>query len=153
MIARVLAIALLACAAAACATDRTTHKETLNMNDDDDGPGAPSRGAPPVVTPIENGGVRYQQDMEAGRHGGGGLGGYLVAVDPTSDERLWMVKVYAVTDESAAGVSTPGCYFRHMTLLAGKNVLEIQNEVGGVFRVDLAKRTSTWVSGPDFASH
>jgi hypothetical protein len=40
-----------------------------------------------------------------------------------------------------------------MTLLAGKNALEIENEVGGVFRVDLAKRTSTWVSGPDFAPH
>ena len=152
MIERVLAIALLACAAAACATNRTTDKESLPMNDDD-GPGAPSRGAPPVVAPIDNGGVRYQQDMDAGHHGGGGLGGYLVAVDPASGERLWMVKVYEVTDHSAAGVSTPGCYFRRMTLLPDKNALEIQNEVGGVFRVDLAKRTSTWVSGPDFAAH
>jgi len=152
MTGRFLAILLLACAAAACATDRTNHKETLLMNDDD-GPGAPSRGAPPVVAPIENGGVRYQQDMDAGHHGGGGLGGYLTAVDAASGKRLWMLKVYEVTDDSAAGVSTPGCYFRRMTLLAGKNALEIENEVGGVFRVDLAKRTSTWVSGPDFAPH
>lgn len=152
MIGRFLVILLLACAAAACATDRTNHKESLPMNDDD-GPGAPSRGAPPAVAPIENGGVRYQQDMDAGHHGGGGLGGYLAAVDAASGERLWMIRVYEVTDESAAGVSTPGCYFRRMTLLAGKNVLEIENEVGGVFRVDLAKRTSTWVSGPDFAPH
>ena len=102
MIGRVLAIALLACAAAACATDRTHDKETLPMNDDD-GPGAPSRGAPPVVAPIEIGSVRYQQDMDAGHHGGGGLGGWLLAVDVATGERLWLLKVYEVTDDSAAG--------------------------------------------------
>ena len=145
------AILLLACAAAACAADRTTDKETPPMNSP--GPGRPSRPAPPPVAPVEHGGVRFQQDMDAQRHGGGGRGGYLVAVDPASGERLWMLKVYDVPDHSAAGVSSPGRYFRRMTLSADGSQLEIENEVGGVFRVDIAARTATWVSGPDSSPH
>ena len=152
MIGRVFAVLLLACATAACATDRLTDKETLPMNDDD-GPGAPSRPAPPAVAPIDLGGVRYQQDMEAGRHGGNGLGGALVAVDPATGARLWMVQVYTVTDHAAAGVSTPGCYFRRMTPSADRASIEIESEVGGVYRVDLVTHAATWVSGPDFARH
>ena len=152
MIGRVLAVLLLACATATCATDRLTDKETLPMNDDD-GPGAPSRPAPPAVAPIEIGGVRYQQDMEAGRHGGNGLGGALVAIDPATGARLWMVQVYTVTDHAAAGVSTPGCYFRRMAPSADRASIEIESEVGGVYRVDIARHVATWVSGPDFAGH
>ena len=117
------------------------------------GPGRPSRPALPPVAPVEHGGVRYQQDMEAQRHGGAGRGGYLVAVDPASGGRLWMLKVYDVPDHSAAGVSSPGRYFRRMTLSPDGGQLEIENEAGGVFRVDLAARTSTWVSGPDSSPH
>ena len=144
---RGFAVLLLAGAAAACAADRPTDKETPPMNSP--GPGRPSRPAPPQVAPVERGGVRYQQDMEASRHGGTGRGGYLVAVDPASGERLWMLQVYAVPDHSAAGVSSPGRYFRRMTLAPDRDELEIENEVGGVYRVDLAARTATWVSGPD----
>ena len=113
------------------------------------GPGRPSRPAPPQVAPVERGGVRYQQDMESSRHGGTGRGGHLVAVDPASGERLWMLQVYVVPDHSAAGVSSPGRYFRRMALAPDRDELEIENEVGGVYRVDLAARTATWVSGPD----
>ena len=101
------------------------------------------------MLPVEHNGVRYQQDMQAFRHGGNQRGGYLVAVDPASGERLWMLKVYEVPDHSAAGVESPGRYFRRMALLDGGAALEIENEVGGIYRVDLGARTSTWVSGPD----
>ena len=138
---------LLAAAAAACATDGTTDKETVPMTSS--GPGRPSRPAPPPVAPVERAGVRYQQDLEASRHGGNQRGGYLVAIDSATGERLWMLKVYFVPDHSAAGVSTPGRYFRRMTLAPDRDELEIENEVGGVYRVDLAARTSAWVSGPD----
>jgi hypothetical protein len=145
---RGVALLLLAGATAACAADASTDKETPPMNSPGPGP-RPSRPAPPQVAPVERGGVRYQQDLEASRHGGTQRGGYLVAVDAASGERLWMLKVYFVPDHSAAGVSSPGRYFRRMTLAPGGDELEIENEVGGVYKVDLAKRTSTWVSGPD----
>ena len=108
-----------------------------------------SRPAPPRGLPIEHQGVRRMQDMQAFRHGGDQRGGYLVAVDPKSGDRLWMLKVYPVTDHSAAGVESPGIYFRSMKLLNGNTQLEIENEVGGKYRVDLQKRSASWVSGPE----
>jgi hypothetical protein len=126
-----------------CGVAATPKKESNAM---DDAPTA-SRPAPPRVLPIDHDGVRYMQDMQSFRHGGNQRGGYLVAVDPKSGERLWMLKVYHVTDHSAANVETPGIYFRTMKL-TGPDQLEIENEVGGVYRVDLRARSSTWVSGP-----
>jgi hypothetical protein len=113
----------------------------------DDNP-VPSRPPPPRVLPVVHGSVRYQQDMQAFKFGGDQRGGYLVAVDVASGERLWMLKVYAVADASAAGVETPGIYFKRMTLLPDTDALEIENEVGAVYRVDLKKRESVWISGP-----
>lgn len=109
----------------------------------------PSRPAPPRVLPIEHNGIRYQQDMESFNYGGTQVGGYLVAVQPTTGERLWMLKVYEVPIQDPAIVSTPGRYFRTMHLVPGKNALEIENEVGGKYLVDLDAKTSTWISGPD----
>ena len=109
----------------------------------------PSRPAPPRVLPIEHNGIRYQQDTESFHYGGTQVGGYLVAVQPTTGERLWMLKVYEVPMQDPAIVSTPGRYFRTMRLVPGKNALEIENEVGGKYLVDLDAKTSTWISGPD----
>lgn len=111
-------------------------------------PGA-SRPAPPAVAAIEHEGIRYEQDMEALKHGGDQLGGYLVAVDPANGKRLWMLKVYLVQAPSSPAVPRFGRYFKHMRLLPGGQQIEVENEVGGVYRVDLANRTATWVSGPD----
>ncbi|MSP26931.1 MAG: hypothetical protein EXR80_00355 [Methylococcales bacterium] len=87
--------------------------------------------------------------MESYRYGGTQPGGYLVAVNPATGERLWMLKVYEVTVHDAAGVSTPGRYFRSMHLIPERNEIEIENEVGGKYLVDLLKQSATWVSGPD----
>lgn len=111
-------------------------------------PGA-SRPAPPPVAPIDHEGIRYEQDLEALKHGGDQLGGYLVAIDPASGSRLWMLKVYLVPAPSSPAVPRFGRYFRRMSLLPGAQQIEIENEVGGIYRVDLASRSSTWVSGPD----
>ena len=109
----------------------------------------PSRPAPPKVAPITYRGVRYEQDMQSYRHGGTQPGGYLVAVDPASGERLWMLKVYEVPASGAPGLSSPGRYFRSMQLVSGRDELEIESETGGHYRVDLNKRSAVWISGPD----
>jgi hypothetical protein len=121
-------------------------QEATTMNDDMPSPSRPSA---PVVAPILYKGVRYEQDMQSYSHGGTQSGGYLVAVDPQSGERLWMLKVYEVPSQDAAGVSTPGRYFRSMRLLPEKGEIEVENEVGGKYIIDLNSRTSTWISGPD----
>jgi hypothetical protein len=107
-----------------------------------------SRPAPPKVEPIMHNGVRYEQDMQSASHGGTQPGGYLVAVDATTGERLWMLKVYEVPVQADAPFQ-PGRYFRSMRLSAAGDQLEIESEAGGKYVVDLARRSSTWISGPD----
>jgi hypothetical protein len=106
-------------------------------------PPGSSRPPPPQVEPVEHGGIRYEQDLQSWRHGGTQPGGYLVAIDPASGERLWMLRVYEVAAHEAAGVSTPGRYFRSMGLAEGRDALAIENEAGERFLVDLRTRTSS----------
>jgi hypothetical protein len=137
---------LLALAAAAAGPALSSGKEPSPMSKT---PPGSSRPAPPRVDAIEYQGVRYEQDTEAARHGGDQPGGYLVAIDPASGARLWMLKVYTVPEPGRAGLPRLGRYFKRMTLVPEHNELEIENEVGGIYRVDLAARTSKWISGPD----
>lgn len=106
------------------------------------------RPAPPEVEPIEHKGVRYEQDMHSSRYGGTQPGGYLVAIDPETGARLWMLKVYEIPTQADAPFQ-PGRYFRNMHLLPDSDEIEIESEVGGKYLIDLSKRTSTWLSGPD----
>jgi hypothetical protein len=124
----------------------TIPKEKLTMTNDD--MPAPSRPCPPEVKPITHKGVRYEQDAQSSSHGGTQPGGYLVAINPETGERLWMLKVYEVRHQPDAPFE-PGCYFRSMRLLRKTGEIEIVNEVGGKYLVNLTKRTSTWISGPD----
>jgi hypothetical protein len=81
------------------------------------------------VAPVEIDGIRYEQDTESYRHGGDQPGGYLVAIDPKTGNRLWMLKVYPVEDHRAAGVTGGGLYFSSMARVPGEKTLEIVNGV------------------------
>lgn len=94
-----------------------------------------SRPAPPVVLPIEHQGVLYVQDP-ASR-----FGGSLIARHPATGEQLWQLQVYDVQRDPAAPFPHPGRFFRSMRLVPGCDELEIEDEIGQVFRVDLAART------------
>lgn len=107
-----------------------------------------SRPSAPVVEPVEIDGIRYQQDTESFRHGADQPGGYLVAIDLKTGDRLWMLKVYPVQDHRAAGVTGGGLYFRSMAVVPGEKVLEIVNEAGGRHRVNVTQRTTKQIGGP-----
>ena len=108
---------------------------------------AASRPSAPVVAPVEHQGVRYAQDGHDDR-AGDQPGGYLVALDAKTGQRLWRLKVYDVPDARAQGRPALPRYFRALRLGADKSSLEIENEAGGVYRVDLGAHTSTQISGP-----
>ena len=110
-------------------------------------PPSVSRPSAPVVSPVVHAGVRYEQDGSDERQGDQ-AGGYLVALDEKNGTRLWRLKVYEVPDHRAAGVAMGGIYFRAMRLVPDKNELEIENEGGGVYRVDLATHAVTKIAGP-----
>jgi hypothetical protein len=107
-----------------------------------------SRPAPTAVAPVEHDGVRYQQDLDSYRHGGDQPGGYLVAIDSKTGERMWMLKVYELNSHPAPGLEHPGLYFKTLRLAPGGGALEIENEGGGRYLVDLASRTATKVPAP-----
>lgn len=91
--------------------------------------------------------MRYEQD----RHddsAGDQAGGYLVAIDSQTGERLWRLKVYSIARSGTPGAPTLALYFRSMKLAADGVALDIENEAGGVYRIDLAARSSAQVSGP-----
>ena len=106
-----------------------------------------SRPSAPEVPPVVHAGVRYEQDKTDERQGDQ-AGGYLVALDAKTGARQWRLKVYDVPDHRAAGVSSGGLYFRSMRLAPGGTGLEIVNEAGAIFVVDLASRSATQVGGP-----
>lgn len=135
------------CAAWTQSSDSTwTNKKTKQIMSSQ--PPSSSRPAPPKVEPIVHKGVRYEQDMQSSKNGGTQPGGYMVAVDPATGERLWMLKVYEVPVQAGAPLQ-PGRYFRSMRLDAQRDQIDIESEVGGKYLVDLATRESTWISGPD----
>lgn len=123
----------------ACAGQPETQMgETVMTSDAPEG----SRPPPPEVSPVEYDGVRYEEDRVSGASGDRN-GGYLAAYDVATGERLWRLQVYEVADHSGAGVPDLGLYFQSMRLLPGERALEVLNEAGGRYRVDLDARTST----------
>jgi hypothetical protein len=63
-----------------------------------------------------------------------------------------MLKVYEVQNHDSSGVDTIGLYFKSMKLVTGHDELEIENESGSCFRVDLIAKTSMQVSKPKSSS-
>lgn len=106
------------------------------------------RSPPPDVPPVVYKGVRYEQDLRSKPAAGNAPGGLLAAFDAKGGQRLWQLQVYTVRDHAAAGVDTPGRFFRSMALVRGKNQLAIEDEVGARFVVDLEARSATQISGP-----
>lgn len=99
------------------------------------------------MPPVEHQGIRYQQGEHDDRQGDQ-AGGYLVAIDTETGERLWRLKVYDVPRQEAPGAPNFAIYFRSMALRPDGKSLEIENEAGSRFVVDLTERTVTQVSGP-----
>jgi hypothetical protein len=110
---------------------------------------APSSSRPPspVVAPVEHDGVRYVQDSFDERQGDQ-PGGYLAAVDAKTGARLWRLQVYPVPDYRSAGLPAMVRNFRAMRLAADGRALEIENESGALYRVELATRAVSQLSGP-----
>src|SRR5262249_18832280 len=102
----------------------------------------PSRPPPPAVPPVEHAGVRYSQDSSPPAA--------LAATDAATGKPLWRLKVYEDANDPNAPTTMPR-YFRSMRLAAGGSALEIEDETGCRYRVDLAARTATWLNPPPSA--
>lgn len=110
-------------------------------------PPSMSRPPAPEVKPVVHDGVRYEQDRTDERQGDQ-PGGYLAAIDAKTGARLWRLKIYSLA-AGAPGAPTGGArYFRSMQLAPGGAALEIVDEAGVRYSVDLARRSVSQTGGP-----
>jgi hypothetical protein len=99
-----------------------------------------SRIPAPAVPPVRAGGVRFEQVKNGLMAGFDQMGGYLQAVDESTEKPLWTLKVYENKREPVREGDVQDVFFKSMTLQAdGK--LHIENERGRRFVVDPATRT------------
>lgn len=101
---------------------------------------APSHPSPPQVAPVEHAGVRYEQDTKRQSQPDAQRGGWLVARDAVSGAQLWSVQLYANPYDAASPVGSPPRWFTRMRLAAGGTALEIEDDIGTQFTVDIGTR-------------
>ena len=101
---------------------------------------ASSRLPPPEVKPVEWDGVRYQQDLDGAPRSRDQGFGYLLAVDVASGRELWELKVYSVPVQPGLEADVQEVYFARMARVPGCDELEIDNEDGDRFLVDVRTR-------------
>lgn len=96
-----------------------------------------SRPAPPQVPAIVIDGLSYAQVLNARRLGLSGPCGWLVATDAKTGERKWTQQIYTTVIDPADETDVQEVYFQSMTRIKGRRALEIRNEAGRVFVIDL----------------
>lgn len=112
-------------------------------------PSSASRPSAPVVAPIEHNGIRYEQ---AGHEQGEAPGGFLLAKDISSNTVLWRVRIYSVQDYSAQGLPTMGRFFREMKMSPDFASVEIIDEFGGHYRLNLLTKLVEKIGCPEEAA-
>jgi hypothetical protein len=98
------------------------------------------RGPPPLVPPVDRGGVRYEQDLGATEAEFGQVGGVLLARDLASGAVLWSLKVYPNVRRPDLEGDVQDVFFQSMTFDEQGRLL-IENENGSRFAVDVGTRT------------
>ena len=102
---------------------------------------AGKRVAAPVVAPLTLHGVRYEAPADARDGDDGQAGGYVIARDARSGRELWRLRIYATVYDPHLEQDVQDVYIR--TLRAGRagRTLEIVDERGRRYTLDLATRT------------
>lgn len=96
-----------------------------------------SRPPPPRVAPISHAGTRYEQVKNARSLGFEQVTGYLAAIDESTGDRLWVLKVYDNLVNPTMESDVQQTYFSAMELSAGGQELKITNEDGDCFLVEI----------------
>jgi len=98
---------------------------------------AAKRPAPPKIAPIVFDGIRYEQaygdkDAESEQRTG-----FLAAFKEDTDDRIWIVKVYDLEIIEHLERDVQEVYFAKMELLPEKRQIQVENERGDQFVVNL----------------
>lgn len=99
------------------------------------------REGPDPVAPVTIGSIRYEAPHFAGDVGGTQNGGYVTAHDVASGERLWSLRVYQTVYDPAREQDVQDVFITRLTDLGG-GILQVADEDGRSYRVDLQKRVT-----------
>jgi hypothetical protein len=98
------------------------------------------RAAPDPVEPITLGGVRYEAVQFGKARGLEQNGGYITATDVKTGNELWLIKIYDVRYVGDMEPDKQDVFISAMQLTGDRGHLEIENESGARFLMDLKTR-------------
>lgn len=121
----------------ACSANELTLPRMENIGMSKSGSRIPA----PKVAPISQKGVRYEQIKNGLLVGFDQMGGYLAAVDESTGEQVWALKIYDNKRDEEKEGDVQDVFFKSMTLQPDGTLL-IENERGKKFIVDPVGKTS-----------
>jgi len=108
------------------------------------GQGYAKRKAPQDVTPVIFGGVKYSAPHGLAK-GSKQNGGYIEATDVKTGNVLWQLQIYQIKYDPKLERDVQEIYITSLEIVKGN--LEILNEAGDKFTVDLSERKVTSGAG------
>jgi hypothetical protein len=101
---------------------------------------AKKRAAPVPVLPVSSKGIRYEAVHWGKSRGLSQNGGYIAAIDIASGRELWVLKVYDVIYDGNLEEDREDIFITNLLLTTDGSALEVVNERGASYRVDLVGR-------------
>lgn len=101
---------------------------------------AAKRPAPPKVAPIVFDGIRYEQAYADKSAESEQRTGFLAAYKEDSDDRIWIVRVYELEIVEHLERDVQQVYFAKMELLPEERQIQVENERGDRFIVNIDDR-------------
>jgi hypothetical protein len=102
---------------------------------------AGKRVGPPNVPPVVIGDLRFEAIHWGKERGFGQNGGYIAALDARSGRELWTLKIYDVVYEPRMEEDVQDVFIKTMSRSASGNRLEVTDERGRRYLVDLQSRS------------
>jgi hypothetical protein len=98
------------------------------------------RVGPPKVEPVALGTTRYEVIHWGRKRGLSQNGGYIAALNAKSGAELWILKVYDIQYEEKLETDVQDIFIKTMTKSKTKNALDITDEKGRKYKVDVESR-------------
>jgi hypothetical protein len=113
-----------------------------------DAAGAPAakRVAPSPVRPVTIAGIRYEAVLGTRSRSLPQEGGYVAAIDAGSGRELWLQRIYETHYDPALEEDVQDVFIRRLRAGPGGKTLEILDELGRRYTLDLATRESRPIS-------
>ena len=107
--------------------------------DNADAPAA-KRVAPAPVRPVTIAGIRYEAALGTRARSLPQEGGYVAAIDAESGQELWLQRIYETRYDPALEEDVQDVFIRRLRAGPGGKTLEIVDELGRRYTLDLATR-------------